>query len=88
MSITTNLRHSPEEEPHNINNHKNDSRKSNGDQLSLPRQNEGQIESNAYQNKEQTQNSHNNGCYINNKSTTTDILPENGQQPKPLGGGG
>ena len=25
---------------------------------------------------------------INKKSTTTEPLPENGQQPKPLGGGG
>ena len=41
-------------------------------------------QSNAQQNVEQLQNS-TMGVTINNKSTTTEPLPKNGQQPKPLG---
>ena len=81
-----------EEEPHN--NHETPGRQTKqSNQLSLSHQDDCKnkmdkwIQSNAQQNIEQLQNP-TMGVTINNESTTTEPWPWNGQQQKPLGGGG
>ena len=76
-----------EEEP--LNHHETPGRQmKQSNQLSLPHQDDcnTRMERNVQRNLEQLQ-THAMGVTINKKSTTTEPPPQNGQQPKPRGGG-
>ena len=76
-----------EEEPHTVTRHQED-KQSKATSSLFPIKMIAKLEwtlCNAQQNIEQLQNP-TMGVTINNKSTTTELLPKNGQQQKPLGG--